>query len=123
MSYSVKIKEASKELTAKERLLLKDTTNALKIDEATQTAPLIIKPAMYAILDIHNEKSDNKDYENYIVVDTEGNAYVTGSASFWKSFIDIYTEMQGSNEEYAIKVYRRPSTNYKGKEFITCTVV
>ena len=121
--YSVSIAKASKELSAKERIQLKDTTSALKLDEVTQTEAIIIRPAMYAELDIHNEMSDNKDYKNYILVDGDGTKYVTGSDSFWTSFMDIAREMESETEEWAIKVYRMPSKNYKGKEFITCSIM
>lgn len=120
--YSVSIKESSRELTAKQRIALKDTTGAVKLDEATQVEPVIINVDMYAILAIHNEKSENPDYDNYVVVDKNGTKYVTGSASFWSSFMDIFTEMEGDDEEWALKVYRVPSKNYKGKDFITCSI-
>ena len=120
--YSVAIKESSRELTAKQRIALKDMTNAVKLDEATQVEPVIINVDMYAVLDIHNEKSENPDYENYIVVDKDGTKYVTGSSSFWSSFIGIFTEMEGEDEAWTLKVYRVPSKNYKGKDFITCSI-
>ena len=120
--YSVSIKESSRELTAKQRIALKDTTGAVKLDEATQVEPVIINVDMYAVLDIHNEKSENPDYENYIVVDKDGTKYVTGSSSFWSSFMDIFTEMEGEDEAWTLKVYRVPSKNYKGKDFITCSI-
>ena len=120
--YSVSIKESSRELTAKQRVALKDTTSAIKLDEATQVEPVTINVDMYAVLAIHNEKSENPDYDNYIVVDKNGTKYVTGSASFWSSFMDIFTEMEGEDEEWALKVYRVPSKNYKGKDFITCSI-
>lgn len=120
--YSVKIKEASMELTAKQRIALKDTTSALKLDEVTQVEDIIIKPQMWAVLEIHNEKSDNVDYENYILVDENGTKYVTGSNSFWTSFMDIYNEMEGEDDEWAIKVFRVDSKNYKGKQFLTCSI-
>lgn len=120
--YSVSIKESSRELTAKQRIALKDTTGAVKLDEATQVEPVIINVDMYAILGIHNEKSENPDYDNYIVVDKNGTKYVTGSASFWSSFMDIFTEMEGEDEAWTLKVYRVPSKNYKGKDFITCSI-
>ena len=120
--YSVAIKESSRELTAKQRIALKDTTEAVKLDEATQVEPVIINVDMYAILAIHNEKSENPDYDNYVVVDKNGTKYVTGSASFWSSFMDIFTEMEGEDEAWTLKVYRVPSKNYKGKDFITCSI-
>lgn len=122
--YSAKISMVSKELTAKERIQFKDTTSAIKLDEATQESSLIITPSYYGILAIHNEKSDNVDYENYIIVDEEtGEKYVTGSASFWSSFNDIAEEMKDESESWQIKVYRVPSKNYKGKDFITCSII
>lgn len=122
--YSVSIRECSTELTARERIKLKDTTNAIKLDEAVNgETPLVIRPAAYAVLDIHNEKSDDKDYLNYIVMDDEGNKYVTGSESFWTSFKEIFDEMKNENEAYEIEVYKVDSKNYKGKQFLTCSIV
>lgn len=122
--YKVSISEVSKELTARERIMLKDTSNAVKLDEAAKgDAPLIITPAAYAVLDIHNEKSDNVDYKNYIIMDASGTKYVTGSPSFWNSFIEIWEEMENESEEYSIEVYKMDSKNYKGKQFLTCSIV
>lgn len=122
--YKVTLKETSKELTARERILMRDTTNAVKLDEAAGAeSPLIITPAAYAILGIHNDKSDNKDYDNYIIVDTDGNKYVTGSTSFWSAFKEIWDEMLSEEEEFQIEVYKLESKNYKGKHFITCSIV
>lgn len=121
--YSVKIQFASKELTAKERVALKDTTGAVSLDEATQGAPLVIDPDFYATLDVHNEKAEDKDYKKHIIVDKAGTRYVTGSESFMSSFVNIMDEMDGSGEEFQIQCYRMPSKNYKGKEFLTCSIV
>lgn len=124
--YSVLISEVSQELTAKERIMLKDTTNAIKLDELTQETDekVIISPAIYAVLDIHNEKSEqNKDYKNFIIIDKAGKKYVTSSESFWNSFMDIANEMAGETEEWSIEVYRVPSKNFKGKEFLNCSIM
>lgn len=122
--YNVTIKEVSKELTARERIMLKDTTNAIKLDEAANgETPLVITPAAFAVLSIHNEKSDNVDYENYIIMDTTGTKFVTGSPSFWTSFMEIWEEMKDEDEEYSIEVYKRDSKNYKGKQFLTCSII
>lgn len=121
--YSVKITNASKELSAKERVALKDTTNAIALDEATQAGKVLIEPDFYVELSVHNEKSEDKDYTKYVIVDKSGNKYVTGSASFMSAFSGILDEMADSGEEYAIEVYRMPSKNYKGKEFLTCSIV
>lgn len=122
--YSVAIKESSKELTPRERIICKDTSNAIKFDEVvTDEAPFVLTPVGYAVLNIHNEKSkDNKDYNNYLILAEDGNKYVTGSTSFWTSFIDIWNEMQGE-EQYSIEVYKMDSKNYKGKKFLTCSII
>ena len=120
--YEVKIAGSSHDLTARERLMYKDTSNAVRLDEATAKGAIVITPVAYAVLEIHNEKGDDKDYNNYVVVDSEGNKYVTGSSSFWKAFEDIWDEMSGENEPFEIEIYRLESKNYKGKQFITCSI-
>lgn len=121
--YNVEIIETSKQLSARERLMVKDTSNANSIDEMTQDNPLIIGVADYAVLKVHNDHSDNKDYTKYLIIDKAGNKYVTGSESFWASFKEIYDEMKDTGEEYEIEIYRLESNNYKGKTFITCSIV
>ena len=122
--YSVAIESVSKELSAKERIQFKDTTSALKLDEVTQQGAIIITPSIYGVLNVHNEKSDNVEYKNYIIIDEEnGEKYVTGSNSFWTSFMDISNEMKDETEPWSIKAYRVPSKNYKGKDFITCSII
>lgn len=121
--FETKIRFASKELTAKERVKFKDTTNAIQLDEATKETSLVIAPDFYVILDVHNEHSEDKDYTKYVIVDKEGNKFVTGSESFFTSFKDIVDEMIGTDEDYEVEVYRLPSKNYKGKEFLTCSIV
>lgn len=121
--YSVNIREVSRSITAKERVMLKDTTNAISLDEVTQDAKFVFEPDYYAILDVHNEKSEDKDYIKYVIVDKAGTKLVTGSESFFTSFKSIMDEMAGCDEEFSIEAYRMPSKNYKGKEFITCSIV
>lgn len=124
--YEVKIDSTSKELTAKERVKIKDTSNAISLDEATQgsSTPLIIDYAYHVVLSVHNEKSDNKDYKKVVVVDKEGNKFVTGSEAFLTSLEEIVEEMADCGEEdFQLEVYRKDSKNYKGKQFITCSIV
>lgn len=121
--YYTKIEYASKELSKKEQVMLKDTSDCAKLDEALNEGSIIINPDFYAVIAVHNEKSDNQDYKVYVIVDKDGSKYVTGSDSFFSSFEDIVVEMTGSNEEWAVKVYKLESKNYKGKKFITCSIV
>lgn len=123
-NYKATISFCSKELDARERIRTKDVSDAIKLDEATQDVPSIdIDVDYYAVLDIHNEKSDSQDYKNYIVIAKDGQKYVTGSDSFYKSFIDIVEELaEDGITDFTIKVYRHDSKNYAGKQFITCSL-
>lgn len=121
--YSVKIVNASKELSARDRVAVKDTTNAIALDDATKDTPLVIAIDYYVELAVHNEKSEDKCYKKYVVVDKSGNKFVTGSESFFTAMLEIMDEMSDSGEDFEIQVYRMPSKNYKGKEFLTCSIV
>ena len=122
--YKVTIKETSREFSARERIMLKDTSNAIKLDQAvTPDTPVVIEPDAYAVLSIHNEKSDNVDYEVYIILDTAGNKYMTGSGSFWESFLEIWSEMLSEEESYQIEARKIESKNYKGKHFLSCSII
>lgn len=130
-NYSVTIAEVSKELTAKERIAFKDLNNAHKFDDLLDPnsdvfagdAGLLITPSHFGVLSIHNEKSDNKDYEAYVIVDKDGTKYYTSSKSFWSSFKDIEAEMHNESEEWSIEVVRHPSKNYKDKYYFTASIV
>jgi len=124
--YSVKIRESSRELTAKEKIALKDYSNATPLDTALNDIDVLtITPVAYVILDVHNEKSkQDKDYVKYVIIDTAGNKFVTGSESFFTSFLDIFKTMveEAPGEEYTIEVLKKPSQNYKGKSFLSCSL-
>ena len=125
-AYEVAIKESSKELTAKEKIRIKDLSNSTNLDALTQEQDsVIIDYDYHVILSIHNEKSkDRPDYENVVVVDKGGNKFNTGSNSFITALEEIIAEMAEAGEtEIQIEVYRKPSKNYKGKDFITCSII
>lgn len=124
--YEVSIKEASKELSVKEKIKLKDLSNSHNLDALTQAEDnVVIDVDYYVILQIHNVKSvERPDYENIVVVDKDGNKYNTGSQSFIRSLLDIMEELADAGEtDCQIEVYRKESNNYKGKEFITCSII
>lgn len=125
--YSVIIRESSRELTAKEKIAYRDFGNAIKLDEnLADDDSMLIAPKDYVILDVHNEKAKgNKDYTKYVIIDVGGNKYVTGSESFFTRFIEIYQTMaeDAPGEEYQIECYKKPSKNYAGKSFISCSLV
>lgn len=126
--YSVTINESSRELTAREKIAFKDFTNAISIDSELvgENDSLQFSPAGYVILGVHNEHSKNdKDYKKYLFIAKDGNKYVSGSESLFNSFIEIFNQMKedAPDEDYYIEVYKRPSKNYSGKHFITCSIV
>lgn len=125
--YNVTITECSKELTAKEKIALKDYSNATQLDaELDSIDSIVITPSYYALLDVHNEHSkQDKDYKKILIIDTAGNKFVTGSQSFFTAFKEIYDLMkqEAPGEEYSIEVYKKPSKNYSGKSFISCSIV
>ena len=122
--YKVNIISCTRDLTAKERIMLKDTTNAVSLDEATASGSVVIPYAYHAILDIHNEKSESQDYRKIVVVDQAGQKYTTGSEAFISALDDIVSEMfEAGEKNFDIEVYRKDSKNYKGKQFITCSII
>lgn len=128
-NYSATISETSMELTARERIMFKDTQNAVSMldlakDAKVNDAKAVIENIKgYVILDIHNEKSDDVDYKNYLIVDGNGDKYVTGSQSFMNSFMAIFEEMKNEAEPWSIQLNLLPSKNYKDKEILTCSLI
>lgn len=127
-NYKATITESSRELTAKERVMFKDLGNAISMVDFAHEAienggKAIIDFHDYVIVEIHNDATEDKDYTNYLIVDTNGQKYYTGSQSFWNSFKNIYDEMKDSNEAWGIELNLLPSKNYKGKEILTCSLV
>ena len=124
--YEVNIVNSTRELSPREKIKLKDLSNSINLDNATQEqGKVVINYDYHVLLNIHNEKSkDRKDYQNVVVVDKDGTKYNTGSESFLTTLDDITGEMLEAGEnDFSIEVYRKDSKNYKGKQFITCSVL
>lgn len=128
-NYVATITEASRELTAKERVMFKDFANAISLVDFVSAKresgeKAIIDIEDYVVIDVHNPMaSDNTDYTVYLVIDSNGDKYYTSSNAFWSAFNNIATEMKGSDEEWGIEAVLIPSKNYKGKEILTCSLV
>lgn len=122
---NVTVYESSRELSARERIAMKDTSKAQKLDELIPDLEktVVIYPVDYAILHVSDDSTDSKEYDNLIVIDETGEKYYTGSKSFIQAFVSIWTEMQGENEPFKIECYKLPSKNYKGKFFLTCSIL
>ena len=113
--FTVTITESSREFKGKEALKLKDIGNAIRLNSAINDAEdnkVVFTTEAWAVLHM----------ENYIVIDTDGNKYITGSESFFTSLKDILDEMEGIDEEFAIECYKVPSSNFSG-DFLKCSIV
>lgn len=125
--YRSEVKEVfGKELTKKERAMLKDLTDCtvLGTEAEANGCDIIIHPAFYAILSIHNDSLSEPDYEVFVIVDRDGTKYQTGSDSFISSFRDIMDDMQGEDPEtWAIKATLKPSKNRTGKSFLKAVLI
>jgi hypothetical protein len=124
-TYSAKLVSATRELSAKERVATKMFIGAEQLDELTQRDEnaVLIDIDYVAVVEVYNEKSDNKNYNKYVYVDKDGTMYISGSETLYRTYEEIAEEMEGENEPWSIKVIRRESTNYKGKDFLTCMLV
>ena len=124
-TYVAKLVSATRELSAKERVAVKMFIGAEQLDELTQRDEngVLIDIDYVAVVEVYNEKSDNKNYNKYDYVDKDGTMYISGSETLYRTYEEIAEEMEGENEPWSIKVIRRESTNYKGKDFLTCMLV
>lgn len=124
--YSVKIIHTSTDLSAKEKVRIKDFSNAAQLDDIiTGDSHFMLDYAYYADMEVHNEhtKNEKKDYMKRVIVDKAGNAFITGSESFMTAMDDVLAEMEGTDEEFQLDCYKVDSKNFAGKQFITCTVI
>ena len=122
--YEVTIKESSKNLTGKERVAIKDITNAHKLDSVVEPDQKFeIIPSYTALLEVHNENAENKDYTIFVIVDENGEKYITSSTSFIASYNGIEEEMKDETEQWGIEAYKVESKNFKGRYFLTCSII
>lgn len=122
--YEVKVAECSKKLNGKERVAIKDITNAVKLDSAINPDErLEIIPDYTATLEVHNENAENKDYRIFVIIAKDGTKYITSSNSFISSYNGIAEEMEKEEEEWGIEAYKIESKNFKGRYFLTCSII
>ena len=126
--YEVKIVSTIKDMTARERINVKSLDRAISIDSATENGQEItVTVDNFVELAVHNENAkegNNKDYNVYVLIATDGTKYRTGSESFYASFCDIYEEMktEAPDDPIELVIYKQESKNFKGKGFITCSL-
>lgn len=120
--YEAKIVDSSRDFTARERLKLKDTSDAVKLADAEEG--YMITPESWAKLEVHCDEAENTDFEIFCIMDTDGQVHYTSSDSFERAFRDIWNEMQadGSEEEWSVKLLRKKSKNFSS-DFLVCSIV
>lgn len=124
--FKVTIEYCSKpDLPVRERIKLKDTLNAFKLDELTKDGSIVIQFEYFALMHVVNPMAkDEKEYYRAVIVDSDGKHYTTSSKSFVRALRDIYDEMAEAGEtQFEIEVFQKPSKNYQGKNFVTCSLV
>lgn len=129
-NYKATIIESSKELTARERLKVKDFTAGLSIDRMTEdiqgtSDTVLIRPDAYALVEVENDKATPPMYQKLVIIDEKENVCLhTGSESFIKAFLEIWNEMTLDGEkDWLISAFRVESKNYTGRDFLSCTIV
>ena len=113
-----------KTLSKKDQLQLKDLSDAIKLDQATQEKGTVIIEEvvnMVSLKLVSDDPQNPQEYAKTVITDAEGNRFVTGSESFSRRAWDIAEDMDG--EPFGLKVYRRPSKNFAGREFLSCSVI
>lgn len=129
--YNTQIISSSRELTAKERITLKDFNDCTGLDTVVGTDDnsfITLDPDVIVEVQVHNERAkDDKDYTTIIILDKNGTKYSTSSNSLRDSIADIMEELKNLSDEdkadLKIKVFKKPSKNYNGKFFLTATVI
>ena len=127
--YKVTIESAIKDMNARERIAVKSLDRATSLDSVTEIGNVLtVTVENFVVLHVHNDNAkegNNKDYTVYVIITDNGERYRTGSESFFSAFMDIYEELnaEAPDEPITIDIYKQESKNFKGKGFISCSLV
>lgn len=120
-TFKSEISYCNTELTVKEKIQFKNLNDSESIN--TLENGTILTVDKWGLLQIHNEKLDEPDYQNVVLVTPDGNKYHTSSNSFFMAIDDIQSELDEAGEKlpYDIKIVKKQSKNNSG-QFITCVL-
>ena len=131
--YNVKIIDIYDDtnITLEDKIAMKLFSDNVSINAECESVPdksIVIPVQNYAVMRVHNERSDNKDYNVYCLISTDGTHYTTSSESFWNTFSTISDELKDNdinlmNTPIYLKCLLKPSKNRQGKDFLTCSIV
>lgn len=117
-NYKQTIINASRELSAQEKVKIKHLQTVKFDDVITPGQGITIRPTMWAIIKVESEVNE---YTIYLICDGDtGTWYSTGSVSFWDNFYDIWADMDG--DDFQLEVFKMESNKYRGKHFLTCNI-
>ena len=113
MAYKAKVVKATKEVSAREKIRLKNFSDFIQLDEATENDSALIDIDYVATVHVENDKSDNPEYYKQVYIDKNGQGYVSGSETLFRQFEDIYEEMK--NEGLESRCTKHHLKTLKGK--------
>lgn len=119
--YQAKVTEViGKELTKKEMFSVSRFNRCEDVSSLLNEQEVIVKEVQtVAIVEVHNEKSDNTDYKKMVVIGADGSRYLTGSETAMREMLDIMDYMEEYDEAFDVQFVTRPSNNFKDRDFIT----
>ena len=130
--YKSVVKESVKGLTAREKIAIKALNDVSELNDlVTPEQAIMINIDNVVTVQVHNEKSDNQDYNKYVYIDKDGTKYVSGSEPLYTSIKDILSDIEDAiadgemdeTEDITIKVMKKESANYKGQMFLTAELI
>lgn len=130
--YKAVVKESVKGLTAREKIAIKALNDVTELNDlVTPEQAIMINIDNVVTVQVHNEKSDNQDYNKYVYIDKDGTKYVSGSEPLYTTVKDILSDIKDAiadgemdeSEDITIKVLKKESANYKGQMFLTAELI
>lgn len=130
--YKAVVKESVKGLTAREKIAIKALNDVTELNDlVTPEQAIMINIDNVVTVQVHNEKSDNQDYNKYVYIDKDGTKYVSGSEPLYTTVKEILSDIEDAiadgemdeTEDITIKVMKKESANYKGQMFLTAELI
>lgn len=117
---------SSKELSAKERIQIKDRSDAISIsslvDSAGDSFPTI-EVDYFTVLSVDFDDEEKENFTTLVIRDKNGSKYTTSSTAFRNSFMNIYEELAKDGvDEFVVECYKSPCTNRVGN-YYACRLV
>lgn len=129
LTYKSTITNMSSNITRFQAVMMTGSHDNLSIGDIVEKGrALYFRPVGWLTQHIVNSKSDDGEYDQLLILADDGTVYSTGSTSFMESFYSLMDSIDDMEEseipaDWQIKATARDSKNYKGKQFLTCSIV